>query len=1031
MLAHYFDEKILVINNKAMKMSEIVFVKYLFQVDWEPLEDVIEASSKDFGDIYEVDDEKEVIQVAKTSPATLILACVRSKEDLTKVLNFLKLSRKLLKDSNIKVSVLNYLQNKKVENAFMKLGCQEVLDPSLKSKPLKFKMDFWKKALAVGVNKRLQEQNKTVKDTKTEKEAAQKEVPQIKWGESLKVVDDMWITKAPQDTKRILNRWMIKIMGPSPFVAQWVEVDGQKGLWQFVFKDGIREDFQMADGDWFFRGEQKPDFVWKENIWLISGQKFQLFYQEDETVVARFRTHQENLEITKNSNYALSREKIIIESFDQEVMVKKGLADNSKTSVEADQKIADGILREDVDANEKSEGYIKGKNFKESAVEDKEHNVGREDTNLNNLKGDSSTDQLGSSHYAGTVDAKRNSRKNNEIKNARSDSLFDEEGNAATDDVGLQKYKGKLEHGHTERKSQYGGKTETKDLGQSHYSGKTNGSSFVNENHSEEMSDKENETEESIQTVDRVKKVSKVARKSSADVWSDEESETEDERNALDETSKSQKRATQPYKQKPIYDAEEPETEGEKKGEHLSTKRNKTVQTSKDIFDDQDEGAKPIEKIDEKERAAREKGTWSEERVENYSGKSKTDETGSSHYNGRTKGIESVKKNKESDAKSRLQNEDLEGESYEDEQLRPVSKKAVREARQSQGNDDLGKGHYTGKIAKKSSPGIDDSDEAPYDKRSELKNPATISSQERLKEKINARSRSELDDLGGKKEEGSDASYMETVAKTGVKRINKGVVFDDVVEQENSANEDELEGVGESDRLRAAKPPKNVRSEVGTDPNLSSTTNRNKRTQSLDDLLRDGNADDPEEDLLPKGEISNRERLDKKNKTSLEKEEVDDDQDEIRETSVTSKTRNQPNLKLVSNLESPATTDEGEPLVHENAKIKAVLKRNSDPNAEMSIVVDDFFDNIAIVKTLDKQVQFGEMVSLLIVFEYMKKSKTISIKGKCIEAQHDDEESYLSIELDAQDSKIFEQFMRLYELRQSHVADFIKAARGY
>ncbi|MCE3014174.1 MAG: hypothetical protein LW878_14030, partial [Proteobacteria bacterium] len=378
-------------------------MKYLFQADWAPLEDVIEGNAKDFGDIYEVDNDKEVFQVAKTSPATLIIACVKTKDDLTKVLNFLKISKKVLKDANIKVSVLNYLQNKNVETAFMKLGCQEVLDPNLKAKPLKFKMDFWKKALAVGMNKRLVEQNKTVKDSKNEKDGVKKEAPQIKWGEPLKVVDDMWITKSPQDTKRVLNRWMIKLMGPSPFVAQWVEVSGQKGLWQFVFKDGIRESFHMSDGDWFFRGEQKPEFVWKENLWLVSGQKIQLFYQEDETVVARFRTNQESLEISKNSSYALSRENAIVESFDQEVLVKKGMADTSKTSVDADQKISDGTLTEDIDGNDKLEGHLKGKNSKEKAIEDKEHNVGRDDLNLDNLEGDSDTDDLGPSHYDGKV----------------------------------------------------------------------------------------------------------------------------------------------------------------------------------------------------------------------------------------------------------------------------------------------------------------------------------------------------------------------------------------------------------------------------------------------------------------------------------------------------------------------------------------------------------------------------------------------------------------------------------------------------
>ncbi|MFP5459515.1 MAG: hypothetical protein ACLGG7_12335 [Bacteriovoracia bacterium] len=278
-------------------MSDIAVVKFLFRKDWSPLEEVIDKFSKEFGDIYDVGDDKDIIQVVSTSPATLVFACITDKDDLTKVLGFLKLQRRYVKEGNVKFSVINFLNNKQVEMALLKLGCQEVIDPGLKAKALKFKMDFWKKSLSVGSNKILEGskvqslKDKIAADKKSaaedDKKAAQ--VKPITWTDALKVVDDMWLTKNPNDVKKILNRWMVKLMGPSPFVAQWMEVKGERNVWEFVFKDGIRENFHMADGTWFFSGDQKPEFIWKDNVWLITGQKFQLFYQDDTKVDYRLK----------------------------------------------------------------------------------------------------------------------------------------------------------------------------------------------------------------------------------------------------------------------------------------------------------------------------------------------------------------------------------------------------------------------------------------------------------------------------------------------------------------------------------------------------------------------------------------------------------------------------------------------------------------------------------------------------------------------------------------------------------------------
>lgn len=1000
-----------------MKMSDIALVKFLFQADWEPLEDVIEANSQDYGDIYEVDNEKEVFQVAKTSPATLIIACVKTKEDLTKVLNLLNLSRNLLKESNVKVSVLNYLQNKNVESALIKRGCQEVLDPNLKAKPLKFKMEFWKKSIAVGMNKRLADQNKIVKDLKNEKGGVKKEAPQIKWGEPLKVVDDMWISKSPHDTKRVLNRWMIKLMGPSPFVAHWMEVPGENGLWQFVFKDGIREDFHMSDGDWFFRGEQKPEFIWKENLWLVSGQKIQLFIQEDENVVARFLSTQDALEISKNSSYALSRENAILETFDQEVLVKKGLNEDSKTSVDADQKISDGSLTEDIDGNDKLEGHIKGRNLKEKAIKDKKHNVGRTDLNLDHLEGDSATDDLGSDHYDGKVDNQKRNDKGPDAVHANSGSLFDEDGDGGTDDLGLQKYKGKLEHGKTDRKSDYGGDSSTDDLGDANLS-KQGSESTNKKRKSTEKNGNEEQVAREEAARDEKAAAPKVARKAALD---GEDSEEVDPNDGGASTN------TKTARVNPARLHYSPEEQEEVAAPALETKeRAEKAKNQAELFDESDDAGATPHISQEKIRALREKGKGSEDKEEDNGGSSSIDNLVPSDNKNSNGGKVTHKLAKKYPTQKASQEVDEDIEDTDLERSRPAAKKPTQAAGSNQGTESLGNSHYGGKVTKKSAPTPDVSPNA-VDDHFEGTDLTTSFKKEAAKGRINNKTSSQLDELDVDQAEEEDSENDAAVAKAKrVKKVKTSVSLDDG----SVSDEEALQGTG-AERLRAVNNVNKVNTpQVSSESEARGKSLRDKKMKSLDDLLPEGNADDPAEDVLPTAVDFVQVGGQKGSVSQSSSNEMDTTVSEKGATRA-KEARKQTNLQLVPKLETPALTEDGKPIVTDSAKVRAFVQRKNSLNQELDVHVDDFFENTAILKTMSKELQTNEVVSLVVVFEYMKKSKRISVQGKCIEVNKNDEETYVTLELNPEDQKVFEQFMRLYQLRQEHVTDFIKAAKGY
>jgi len=461
-------------------------VKFLFRSSWAPLEEVLRVDSKDFVAIRNPADAKELQILLSEGSPMLVICSVQSKEDITAVLGFLKTHKKLVKESHIKFAAVNFTNNRQVETALMKAGCQEALDPAMRGKQLKFKLDFWKKALAgvgpKGNDFKMKDMAATAK--------AEVRPDGVVWGEPLKHVDDMWLTK-PADAKRIMGKWLVKFMGPSPMVAQWQDVSGAKGTWRFVFKDGIRDVFQAAEGNWFYQGEQKPEFVWRENLWMITGKLGRLVYRDEGGDTVRFIATSNTLEICKNSTYAQSREKAIIESFDQELMVKKGLIsagdaeafDKERSSLDALKGKTEGeeALGGDPLSGKGSTDQLGGDPLSGKAATDKLQG--------DPLKGAFGADQPpeGSMEGRGLVSpvrsgaelsmaadpaAKGGGPMSAPVGQATDGALG---GKIGTDDIGATKYKGHLEFDKEEGQSEYGGKSSTDNLGKGHYDGRTEG----------------------------------------------------------------------------------------------------------------------------------------------------------------------------------------------------------------------------------------------------------------------------------------------------------------------------------------------------------------------------------------------------------------------------------------------------------------------------------------------------------------------------------------------------------------------------
>lgn len=348
--------------------SSIPVIKFMFRADLKVFDDALNIQPH-----YEVEDVSSANDLAtylSTTSAGLVIASLKDKNDLIQIATFLKISKKIAKDTVVKLVVLNFSGDKQYEKAIAKLGIQDLIEPGINTKALKFKLDFWMKSLNVQIrNNANAAAQKSVNKAAEGVKASEKknETPALSWLDPLELENDIWILKNDNDCKKVLSKWLIRLMGPSPYVGQWVEV--KTSHWRFDFKENEKELFISGNGSWFFQGEQRPEFVWKENTWLITGDSFDLYFKDENQILSRLKSKDKNLTICKNSVFAKTKESLIVESFDKELVFKReaeqldDLEGKNKTD-----KIDGGPLSGKSKSSENIDGNLSGKTEGEEAI---------------------------------------------------------------------------------------------------------------------------------------------------------------------------------------------------------------------------------------------------------------------------------------------------------------------------------------------------------------------------------------------------------------------------------------------------------------------------------------------------------------------------------------------------------------------------------------------------------------------------------------------------------------------------------------
>ena len=304
-----------------MSTFSIPVIKFLFTGEFRVLNETLTAQPS-----YQVEEFTAVNDLAtylSSEVAGLVIASLQDKNDLVQIATLMKIVKKVAKDTTLKIVVINFSGDKQFEKAIAKLGIQDIMEPAINAKALKFKLDFWMKSLQGQIknnpNAHAQKNAKPADTSKNNDKKVEANTPL--WLEPLELEDDIWILKNENDCKKILSKWLIRLLGPSPYVGQWNDV--QPNLWRFEIKASEKDLYVPGGGHWYYHGEIKPDFVWKENVWLITGDSFDLFYKDGPQVYSRLKCKDKNLTVAKNSLFAKTKEQIIAESFDKELVFKK------------------------------------------------------------------------------------------------------------------------------------------------------------------------------------------------------------------------------------------------------------------------------------------------------------------------------------------------------------------------------------------------------------------------------------------------------------------------------------------------------------------------------------------------------------------------------------------------------------------------------------------------------------------------------------------------------------------------------------
>ncbi len=888
------------------------------------------------------DDERSINKFFSHTPKGIFFFTVSSKEELQAAVKVLRTQRKAIKKGLIKPTCILGKSNRKIEQILAKYNCKEILPADIRAKSAVYKIDFWAKQIT-GQAKRYQPESskEAISKVEIEKEKETK-TSSVIFVEPIEQESDIWIVKHKTDAKKILRRWLLRVMGPSPQVCKWEEVENSTNKSQKTWKLRFTSDeimFYESEGVWLFEGA-KPEFDWKMKRWNFSSDAPRLYFLEkDKDAVMRFEIAGTNLEVCENSKKAMAKEASIIKTFDTSYSFEKKKEDEEdETSIESDAKTEAGNLEGDVKDNRRDSSHMRGdsKNSVES-----EHGS----------KGSFHEDDKGG-HLQGKVKDKGHSDKEREDK----DNVLDEDS--------------EIEKERKKSRDEVSGRLE----------GKVQKNEALDKKEAAKKDPKQSETQSA-------------ERKSQSE---ESKKDPEEKRNPVLEQLLNKKNDVEAVDYSPEaqlrkkkQEARLKEDQAKKEEAQAKSLDEKNELRKKDKTPDEKEREKPdfsSTSTDKREAADRERGEFDDAQAGNLGGKSSTDQIDRSPLGSKSqKRAQQEKEERERGEFKEGPKNDLGGKGSTDQIDRsPLGSKSQKQADKEKKERERGEFKEGAKNDLGGKSSTDQIDRSPLGSKTQKQN-----QDKKDPRKSNFKENSQ-NDLGGKgSTDQIDRSHYDNKKQIDHRKENKKIEDSESDLQSYKKKEKIVPTYGRDDAL---------------DEQLGEAQYGSNKESSYNEF-----AENPK---YAEGSVED--ALDPKLDFGVDEPESKEGEEEKSE------------LEKILAKPSEVSTESG--------RLKVALEQSTSAGNAISFLCDfeDFYPDELMVLAPKSSLSVGEIVRAKVSLKYNSSKKEVVVLGKISEVESfDDRLDHLVIDLDDINQEDYEQFISLYNDRQSQINDFIERAKGF
>lgn len=293
--------------------EKIPVIQYMFRKNFPVLSEVVKELPSE---VHGVKSSHEALEILLGGTGGIVLFALHEKKDLVEIGTTLKSLKAGLKETPIKAVVVNFTDGHAIEEKALQLGVQDLISYQVSSKVLKFKIDFWIRAISVLTKRK--EDFFSLPDL----EIDLSERKDVQWLNSLNIENDIWLLENQVDIKKNGDSWIVKLMGPGNILGEWLPHHDRK--WSFQLMGTEKELFMTGSGKWFFEGDEVPEFLNNENKWQFRGKDFELYYNEGRSHLSWMKSEDNELVIRKDSAFARAKEELIKDSFNHELIKSWG-----------------------------------------------------------------------------------------------------------------------------------------------------------------------------------------------------------------------------------------------------------------------------------------------------------------------------------------------------------------------------------------------------------------------------------------------------------------------------------------------------------------------------------------------------------------------------------------------------------------------------------------------------------------------------------------------------------------------------------